>query len=232
MLSLILCHYKFVFNHWDYFKSNFWHLLQLVQAFVLILIFSAAALISNHCLIFTLITNTVELLIWKMRMWQVNYSITSYYRGRNQRLTLSKLTVNYKRLLLYIFSIKPIGKIFVAFLITYVPISGWSVIEVLNEQFNPFYHLTLIFTCSYQLACIFVGHYMIAKRNMRLSDVSKRFTSIPLQRKLTRTVRLRISLFLQAVFNKQRYGITYWKFGLISHITYAEVRRSFILIKL
>lgn len=110
-----------------------------------------------------------------------------------------------------------------AFLVVTVPATGLFIRIIIREDANPYYQIILSLICAYEFICIFGVHFLFAKRNSQLQDISKRIMLTSFHHRMSRMNRFKLSLFAQTMFVEKKYGITYGNIGLISMMSFAKV---------
>lgn len=226
LLIVILAKFnKFAWNHLYYFVSSPYHFLQIIQAYLTCLAIFTSTLIMFHCFSHFATIAMVEILIYRIRIWQIDYSISAY--NQMELPSIRRIMSTYRLILLQICGINPlVGKIFLAFLAVTVPASACFLILIISKDINPFYRAILAVICAHEFICIFGIHFEFARRNSQLYRVCKRILSTPFHHRMSLRTRIKVNLFTQTMFGKRRYGITYWKFGLISMMSFTKVSAS------
>lgn len=172
-----------------------------------------------------------EMFIWRIQIWQLNYTIDCFIQKRKRISNILTMMATYRKILIYVSKINPyFGKAFLAFLSVNVPIQCFLFKVGLFDKISPFQKTILVATGFSFFDNFLLLHLVIAKLNWQLLEMSKRMISFPTHYPMTRRARLELSLFLQGAYTKEMYGLTYWKFGLISMVTFGKVSDFFIRI--
>lgn len=165
----------------------------------------------------------VELFICQIQYWQIRFAINSY-NSTKRKPGIGRIMASYRRFLLYIFTINPVvGKLFMAFLLVSAPSNGLLIKMLDSKDVTQYSRIVLILLCVYQYICIFGTHFMFAKRNSELRTLSKAIMLTPFHHRMAKTTRIRVNLFTESMFTKRKYGLTYWKFGQISMMSFVKV---------
>lgn len=82
-----------------------------------------------------------------------------------------------------------------------------------------------------QVICIVFVHMVIANCNKRLSLVCKQMMSqfVPKSHRFKPRTKLKLSLFIQGAYTKNKYGIKYGNISLVSMMTVIKVTRKLVL---
>ena len=79
-----------------------------------------------------------------------------------------------------------------------------------------------------QLLIIFLGHLAIAKTNCEIIKTAKQyFLANRFIKSSNQRFKIRSSLFLQRYYTTNNYGLTYYKFGLVTKFTFVKVCFSY-----
>ena len=166
------------------------------------------------------------LAIWSAKLHQLkiiqNYRTTPY----NCRLHVQWIMKITSKILIYIQEINPIiGRLFVVFLMINYPINCFLLMGVLFGNANLLTKLIVLMLCNQQMLMIIIFHFVIAKYNGKLVKCNLRTINIAVIHKncIVEQINIRLNLFIQAFHTKQQYGLTYWKFGLITFKSYMKV---------
>lgn len=189
---------------------------------VLLLLYGFSLLQSTNSFAYLLCSGPLELLVWWIRLWQIGYSITAYSRSSGPGIV--RIMSTYRAMIGYISTINPvIGKAFVVFILINFPISGVFFEVILSQKVDQTVRILALFIIQYEIICLLGVHLVFALLSFKFRSLSKRIMATSFQKKLNLKTKIRLGLFTQTTFTKQMYGITYWKFGLISVITFAKV---------
>lgn len=227
LLAILAVFYRFVWTNREYFLSCTAHQLLLILSHWLYLQHWFNIMIMFHCLVLKATIVIVEILIWRMQLWQLNYAISSYRVYR--RPSINQVLATYRRIVVYICTINPvIGKGFTILLALTAPATGLFLNSIFFKKISSHYRLLLSLNCIYLFIFIFGMHFVFAKRNSQLHNLSKQILVIPFHQRLARRSRISVNIFNETMYTKQTDGITYWKFGLISMLSFTQVCNTLI----
>lgn len=222
-LAVFLKYYSFVLKHGDYFRAN---ILQVAYTNVLFVVIIPCLFMMTNVMLLMVTIGLVEMLIWRIKLWQLDYTISCYNLKRRKNLTIRQICTVFRKILHYISSINPyFGKVFVSFLGISVPVTCVLLKLTLFDQMKTLFVLVFLLLIVHQFACIFGVHFFFARRNFQLRELNKRILKIPFNRRLHRRTGIKLALFVQATYTRRKYGLTYWKFGRISMLSFAKVRK-------
>ena len=163
-----------------------------------------------------------ELMIWKIRLWQVEYTINSFIKHHHP--PISYVMFIYKRTLQYVFNINPLyGEVFIVYLATNFPINVLFVMDLIFGVGGELFRLIATFVIISQILIIFLFHFLTANRNSQLNSQSKQILKLPFHHKFNSNNKFRLNLFIQTFHSKRKYGITYGRFGLITLFAFSKV---------
>lgn len=118
-----------------------------------------------------------------------------------------------------------VGKLWYAFLLINYPISCFVIVQVMFLPMSPLLAYGNMMMFAYQLLFILTFHLCIVIINRRVTKPNKTLIHLALnrERQINRVNKMRLSLYLQTFHAKRKYGITYYKFGLVSLGSFTKV---------
>lgn len=220
---------KYTWSQLEYFQQNpvlVWKILQFVAIFPP---YATGLVLIAHPIVFVEIMFLVEMFIWRMQLWQIDFAISSYNKRRRPHIRLAMRA--YQQVLQYIATINRItGKAFTVLLVINVPYSIILFHSAMFDDISIYCRVFLASLAGFVFNYISIVHFIFARRNSQLRKLCYRITITPFHNRMNRLARFKVDLFTQSLFTKQMYGITYWKFGLISMMSFAKVCLSFIFV--
>ena len=163
-----------------------------------------------------------EVVIWKVRLWQVEYTIDSFLKRQYPPITYVMFI--YKKTIQYIFDINPIyGETFLVYLVINLPINALFVMNLILGVGSLFFRVTSTLVILSQILAIFLIHFLTANRNSQLNLQIKQIQNLPFHYNFNPNIKFRLNLFIQAFHSKRKYGITYGRFGLITLFAFSKV---------
>ena len=192
---------------------------------LLVFYFIALVLFANTSIIMA-VAACILLTIWSIKIAQL-IQIQSYQSGSEARFKHIQwiMTVS-RKILIYILTINPLmGKIFLLFLIINFPINCFLLMRIIFGNSEFIFKFVIAMICNQQMVVIILLHFIIAKFNGKFLKPNLKTIHIAVHysKWLTEQMNIKINLFIQAFHTKQRYGITYWKFGIVSFGSYWKV---------
>ena len=227
MTSLItICiHFKLLWKYREFFTSNWINMSLLMISIIGSLEFYIATFLMGHSLIYICLNAFSEVMIWKVRLWQVDYTIDSFLKSQNP--SISYVMFIYKKTIQYIFNINPIyGEAFLVYLVINLPISALFAMDLILGVGSLIFRVISTTLLISQFLVIFIIHFLIANRNSQLSHQSRRILILPFHHKFSPSIKNRLNLFIQTFHSNAKYGITYGRFGLITLFAFSKVFQS------
>lgn len=182
----------------------------------------------TYIMILFLYNIILSLMVWRIQLWQLEQRIMACLAKRRASLArIHKITLMSRKILLYIAQINPLmGETFFLFLLFNYPSNCFLAVELaLNKQSNLYYQIIMVTIAIHQLTGIILIHYLLAHFNCRMASLNQKISYLAARaHRSTRVGRnLGLNLFLQTTVTRSRYGITYGKFSLISHLSFLKV---------
>ena len=220
---IIICvHFNLLWKYRSFFTSNFFNLPLLMISILASILYHITTFLIVHSFVFVCLNAFAEVMIWKIRLWQVEYTIDSFLKRQYPPITYVMFI--YKKTMQYIFDINPIyGEVFIVYLATNLPISALFVIDIILGVGGLFFRVIVTFMIISQILDIFLIHFLIANRNSQLNFHSKQIQSLPFHYNFNPNIKFRLNLFIQTFHTKKKYGITYGRFGLITLFAFSKV---------
>lgn len=197
----------------------------LFRQVMLLLYFAVITLFTSTC-IFLATLSCMILVIWSVKIYQLNL----IQNCRKKKLICSQhvqwiMRIS-RKVLIYILEINPIiGRLFVVFLMINYPINCFLLIGAIFGNANSVSRLFIFVICIQQMGILFIFHFVIAKYNSKFvkPNLKTIYIAVHNMNCIAKIINVKLSLFIQTFHSVQQYGITYWKFGLISFSSYLKV---------
>ena len=106
-----------------------------------------------------------------------------------------------------------------------VPINAKIVVDLIYLDTNNFYTALGVIVSASQFLILFLIHFLVAKLNAELNKIAKMTLPILFIKKMPLLTDIKLNIFVQKYHTKQKYGVTYWKFGLISMASFIKVKQ-------
>ena len=165
-----------------------------------------------------LFVGMLEMWIWKIQLWQLDQIIVKYSSSKSTNSSIAFIMTVHKKFVKQVMKVSPlIGKIFFAYLSLNIPFNGLFTMNILMDNHETLISklLEIIFV-SQQIIVIFIVHYLIAKNNEKLWQLSKQISKIPFLHPLDSKTRIKLNIFIQNINTANKIGISYWIFGNVS----------------
>lgn len=163
-----------------------------------------------------------------MQLWQLGYAIRSFTRRRYRSPNISTIVNTYNKIILYISGMNlPIGKVYLAFTVVNIPNTCIALKISLFDKIDPVYEFVLLSIVAYMFSCMFGIQYIFALRNSEFEFQGKQLATIPVYHKMSIRHKLKLALLIDTHYTKRKYGMTYWKFGRISMLSFTKVSANF-----
>lgn len=198
----------------------------LLRQVILLLYLIAIVMFANTSIIsatYAFITLTV----WMIKIYQLK--IVQSLKAKNDRIErhIVRIMSISRDLLIYVLNINALfGKVFLVFMLVNYPINCFILMSSLFSDVPISYRILLLMFCLHQMLVIIIIHFIVAKFNVKLlkSNLQTIHIIVHYGRRITQLINLKMNLFIQSFYTKQQYGLTYWKFGLISFSSFIRVR--------
>ena len=215
-------HVIFLWKYRKFFTSNWINMSLLMISILASLLFYITTFLMVHSFIYICLNGFTEVVIWKVRLWQVEYTIDSFLKRQYPPITYVMFI--YKKTIQYIFNINPIyGEVFLVYLITNLPVNALFVMDLILGVGSLFFRVIAAIVINTQILVIFLIHILIANRNSQLNFQSKLILKLPFHYRFYPNIKFRLNLFIQAFHSKRKYGITYGRFGLVTLFAFSKV---------
>ena len=216
-------------NYRKYFLSNFTNILLLFVSLICCSLYFITTMLIAHSFMIVGVSGVTEIKIWKIRLWQAEYTINSFRYRRYP--TIRYVMYIYRRTVQYILEINPIfGKTFLVYLLINLPINALFVMNIILGVGSDVFRFATTFIVISQILFIFLVHFLIANRNEKLNNESKQIFNLSFHYRFKPYTFNRLNLYIQTFHTEQQYGITYGNFGTISLFTFTKVKFLFLKI--
>lgn len=221
MLFIQFIYWTKLVDCWNLIGRSWWLWLYpfIAQAFVIhgyLLI-----IVYFHTSILLAVLGNFILTLWAMQWKQLR--LIQQVKISNPNRQMECIMMNSRRFLLFQLKTSPqMSKNFFAFLIVNCPINSFIVILIILNKYSLLMLMLLLVLVAQQMFCIVGIHFLFARSNGKLIEPTLRTINLAVQNqhRLKARTNLRLSLFIQTFHTKRKYGLTYWKFGLISFSTF------------
>ena len=185
-----------------------------------IALFSFVLFVHSFSIMF--LSGLIETLIWRISLWQVGYTIEEL--GKLSIAPLVFIMVSYRKTIQYILEINPLyGEVFLVYSVVNFPINSVIVMNILYGNPNTLYLIMSSLITFTQVAVMFLFHFLIAINNAQMHQHSKDIFKLSFRHNPDTKTNVRLNLFIQTFYTEKCYGITYWKFGLVSFSAFGKV---------
>lgn len=217
---IITLFYTLLFKHRNYFLANIGLVLVSHMA---MMFFYVIVYMSLYIYQIVGVSLFVEMFIWNIQLWQLKFAVDFYYKLNKRRTSIEILIRQYIKTLKYIFEVNPIyGKGLVSSISVFLPVNCFFLIDIIFHKKTIIVKLVRICFCVQQWMAMFLIHFAIAKQNSKLSSTTKQIVTFPLHKMFPIRSGIKLNLFIQTFHTKNRYGITYWMFGLVSMMAFIQ----------
>lgn len=184
------------------------------------------AMLFAHLGILLLNLGSISILVIFIRYWQNSQflkSILDQQKTYRSNSLLKFLRFQRKTLILITSGNRFYGQAFLMFLLASFPVNCYLMVELfINGKWSIF----LFVGAQQQWICIFLLHLILAKLNSKVFNSNKPLWKLYCQKCFHfRSIRVNLYLyhFIESMLTKNRYGISYGRFGLVS-------MKSFIMV--
>lgn len=212
-------------NCWHLLGEDWWNWLYPVFGQLVVVHWCFVLVLYTHtCLTIAVIGNFI-LMLWSHQWRQIKRIQKA--RAFNVNLKMRLLMRISRRFFVFHAKTNPqIGRNFLVFLLINCPINAVLVISVHFNTYRLLIKILLLTLAFGQIICIIGMHLYFAKSNSALTKPNRPTISLAVknQHRIRNRTNLCLSLFIQTFHTKRSYGISYWKFGLISFLSFSKVK--------
>lgn len=119
-----------------------------------------------------------------------------------------------------------IGRFLLSTLAIHTPINAYLVMSLINKRHNSSHALFIAINIYYQCVLIFGLHLIAMLYSTKIHGSSKSLLQINAHLKpgtISVNLRLRLLHYISKIHTKQKYGITYGTFGLVTLVSFGKV---------
>lgn len=209
--------------------------LSLFLFIILLILFGyLLSMLFAHLGILLLNLGSIAILVIFIRYWQNRQflkSILNQHKTNRSNSLLKFLRFQRKTLILITSGNRFYGQAFLMFLLASFPINCYLMVELfINGKWSIF----LFVGAQQQWICIFLLHLILAKLNSQIFSSNKPLWSLYNQKCIyIRSVRFTLYLyhFIESMLTKNRYGVSYGRFGLVSMKSFIMVSFKYFIFK-
>ena len=213
-------HQLYQFDQTIFITIKGWFMLLVFELRLFILYFALLIFARSHLLIGTIYIVTVKIFCIKL-----DQIIRIKFKKSNLSQTLNQYQNYYIKTLKQILQINIFfGKSFLAFMCITFPLNCFLVTSLIFGNIPAFPAFFILTLSLQQISCHFGVHFLFAHLNKKINAPIKCFIKVYFQNKNYKLRnKIKYSYFIEAFFNRKKYGLSYYKFGQISMISFVEV---------
>lgn len=229
LITLELILINGIYEHHKYFNSSVLHRIQLLHAQFIVCSFWLGMILFVQSGILHISISYVSKMVFEINTWNANCVIkkTQRYIENIARQLLVYRLINIRNIVRILKYNRYLSGIFVLFLVESVPFNCLIIIKFFYSKSLTVRIFTLV--VFFEQSIVIIGiHMVIVHFNMKLTKPSKQMITHYVRNRHILNVKVSVSLcnFIETYHTKNKYGVTYWKFGLISMMTFAKVNNQ------
>lgn len=182
-------------------------------------------------IIMAVLSTTITIILF-MQLGQLNQFLSTRSIRLRARSSIQRMRIFRSKFLIVLRDLFHCNQVFGRALLVYIlincPINAYVSMTLLTGKHITFWQMVLLFPfLLQQFTCIFGMHFVAAKYADRVHQPCKRVIHIYLHNLRCRyptRFRLKLSHYIEAFHTKQRYGLTYGNYGLVTLKALLKVR--------